>query len=132
MIGALFIIYVADQETSADFYARVLDRAPDLHAPGMTEFKLSGGATIGIMPAAGIKRLLGDKLPNPADANGIPRAEIYLTVPNAESYHQRALANGATELSALSLRPWGHRVAYSLDPDGHVLAFCEELSDSES
>lgn len=125
MIDALFILYVADQEKSSLFYSRVLDRAPDLHVPGMTEFKLNDGSTLGLMPAAGIKRLLGGRLPNPADANGIPRAELYLTLPDADSFHQRALAAGSRELSAMQLRPWGHHVAYSLDPDGHVLAFCE-------
>ncbi len=126
MISALFILYVADQEKSTHFYSRILDRAPDLDVPGMTEFKLNNGSTLGLMPATGIKRLLGDRLPNPADANGIPRAELYLTLPDADSFHQRALAAGAVELSAMQLRPWGHRVAYSLDPDGHVLAFCED------
>lgn len=125
MIRALFILYVADQERSAEFYSRVLDRASNLHVPGMTEFKLNDGNSLGIMPEAGIRRLLGDKLPNPADANGIPRAELYLALPDAGLFHQRALAAGARELSAMELRSWGDRVAYSLDPDGHVLAFCE-------
>lgn len=125
MIHSLFILYVSDQENSTQFYSRVFDRAPDLHVPGMTEFKLNDGCTLGLMPESGIKRLLGDQLPNPADAGGIPRAELYLTLPGAESYHQRALAEGAKELSPMQLRSWGDRAAYSLDPDGHVLAFCE-------
>ena len=125
MINALFILYVADQEKSTDFYTRVLDRQPTLHVPGMTEFKLNDGSTLGLMPEAGIKRLLGDKLPDPAAANGIPRSELYLTLPDAESFHRRALAAGAKELSSLSMRNWGQLVAYSLDPDGHVLAFSE-------
>ena len=91
----------------------------------MTEFKLNDGSTLGLMPEAGIKRLLGDKLPDPATASGIPRSELYLTLPDADSFHQRALAAGAKELSPLAMRNWGHLVAYSLDPDGHVLAFSE-------
>lgn len=125
MIHSLFILYVSDQEKSTQFYSRVLDRAPDLHVPGMTEFKLNDGSTLGLMPTAGIKRLLGDRLPNPADATGIPRAELYLILPGADSFHQRALSEGAKELSPMQLRPWGDRAAYCLDPDGHVLAFCE-------
>jgi hypothetical protein len=39
------------------------------------------------------------------------------------AHHGRALAAGAVELSALALRSWGVTVAYSIDPDGHVLAF---------
>jgi hypothetical protein len=89
----------------------------------MTEIALPGGAVLGLMPEAAIERLLGPKLPSPAAARGVPRAELYLLLPEAASYHARALAAGAVELSPLRLRPWGHRAAYALDPDGHVLAF---------
>lgn len=125
MTQALFIFYVADQEASTRFYSRVLVCDPTLCVPGMTEFRLNDGATLGFMPEAGIKKLLGDSLPDPARANGVSRAELYLTVLDAEAHHRRALEAGATELSPMALRAWGHRVAYSLDPDGHVIAFCE-------
>lgn len=116
------ILYVADQARSTHFYGSVLG-APRLDVPGMSEFVLPGGAVLGLMPESGIRRLLGPALPDPAIAHGIPRAELYLLVANASELHQRALAAGAVELSPLSLRDWGHRVAYALDADGHVLAF---------
>jgi uncharacterized glyoxalase superfamily protein PhnB len=78
------------------------------------------------MPEAGIKRLLGEKLPDPAQAAGIPRSELYLRVTNPLEYHRRAIEAGAIELSELKDRDWGDRAAYSLDPDGHVLAFAEQ------
>ncbi len=122
-----FILYVHDQARSAAFYAAVLAQPPDLDVPGMTEFRLGDGAVLGLMPAAGIKRLLGSPLPDPALAAGIPRAELYLLVPDPLAYHRRALAQGAVELSAFQERDWGDRAAYSLDPDGHVLAFAETM-----
>jgi catechol 2,3-dioxygenase-like lactoylglutathione lyase family enzyme len=121
-VRAHFILYVRDQAASAAFYRAVLAQGPALDVPGMTEFHL-GGAVLGVMPEAGIKRLLGDALPDPAGARGAPRAELYLVVDDPGAYHARALALGARELSALAPRDWGHEVAYSLDPDGHVLAF---------
>jgi catechol 2,3-dioxygenase-like lactoylglutathione lyase family enzyme len=121
--AAHFILYVADQKASARFYEGALARAPRLDVPGMTEFDLGAGAVLGLMPAAGIKRLLGGALPDPAGAAGIPRAELYLLVEDPGAAHRRALAGGAKELSALAPRDWGHEAAYSLDPDGHVLAF---------
>jgi catechol 2,3-dioxygenase-like lactoylglutathione lyase family enzyme len=121
---ALFILYVKDQEISTRFYKTVLDKEPALHVPGMTEFTLVDGSSLGLMPSQGIKRLLPG-LPDPEKADGVPRSEVYLTVSDAAVYHRRALAAGATELSSLSERPWGDIVAYSLDPDGHVLAFAE-------
>src|SRR5688500_18789933 len=119
---AHFILYVKDQLASAEFYRRVLHRSPALDVPGMTEFKLNEGVVLGVMPIDGIKRLLGDSLPDPGLSRGVPRAEVYLIVENPSQFHQRALDHGATELSCLSLRDWGHQVAYSLDPDGLVLA----------
>ncbi len=125
MASAFFIFYVRDQEASADFYSKVLDREPSLHVPGMTEFELGGGASLGLMPEAGIKRLLGVALPDPAAAPGVPRAELYLVVSDAEIHHRRAMESGARELSPLQSRPWGDRASYLLDPDSHVIAFAE-------
>jgi len=118
------ILYVKDQAASRAFYAIVLGMSPRLDVPGMTEFELSPGCVLGLMPEKGIKRLLPD-MPDPAEGRGIPRAEVYLTVPEPGVYHARALAAGAAELSPLANRDWGDRAAYSLDPDGHVLVFAQ-------
>ena len=124
MIGPVhLILYVQDQATAATFWQAVLDRPPNLDEPGMTEFTLGTQVVLGLMPEAGITALLGPRLPNPAAARGIPRAEVYLVTDDPAGHHARALAAGATELSALARRSWGDDVAYSLDPDGHVIAF---------
>ncbi|MBI5247836.1 MAG: VOC family protein [Elusimicrobia bacterium] len=125
---AHLIFYVLNQKVSATFYARVLGLQPQLDVPGMTEFRIGDGVVLGLMPADGIKRLLGDKLPDPKDAAGIPRAELYLLTDEPGRYHRRALEHGAKELSPLSMRDWGHEAAYSLDPDGHVLAFARDVA----
>jgi catechol 2,3-dioxygenase-like lactoylglutathione lyase family enzyme len=119
---AHFILYVADQSRSTAFYRELLATEPRLFVPGMTEIELSPGSILGLMPESGIRRLLGERLPDPASANGIPRSELYLLVEGAEEYCARAARIGARELSGLAQRDWGHRVAYYLDPDGHVLA----------
>ncbi len=128
-----FILYVKDQARSTAFYSQVLGCHPSLNVPGMTEFTLSANSVLGLMPVSGIRRLLGDKLPDPAQSAGVPRAELYLLVVHPRDYHRRAIEAGAAELSGLEDRDWGHRAAYSLDPDGHVLAFAEQIEpDSES
>lgn len=124
--SALMVFYVADQDRATVFYTAVLAREPTLFVPGMTEFPLNEGAFLGLMPERGIKALLGDALPDPAHAGGTPRAELYLRVAGADAFHQRALERGARELSPLEKRDWGESVAYSLDLDGHVLAFAEQ------
>ncbi len=117
------ILYVRDQKAATAFYSAVLGLEPSLDVPGMTEFQLSPGQVLGLMPEAGIKRLLGDAIADPAGARGIPRAELYFTVEDPEKRHALALANGARELSPFAARNWGDHAAYSADPDGHVLAF---------
>jgi len=118
-----FILYTSDQKRSTDFYSAVLLIKPRLDVPGMTEYSLPGGGVLGLMPESGIRNLLGAALPDPSRAQGIPRSELYLVVPDAEGHHSRALAAGARELSPMQLRSWGDVAGYSLDPDGHVLAF---------
>ena len=127
MKRALFILYVADQQQSSAFYRAVLNIEPSLDVPGMTEFPLPGGGTLGLMPQTGIVQLLGETLPDPALASGVPRSELYLVVDDALAYHKRAIDSGAKELSPLQARDWDDLAAYSLDPDGHVLAFAEKI-----
>ncbi len=122
-----FILYVKDQEQSKQFYSAVLAQEPILHVPGMTEFELNNGCVLGLMPERGIKRLLGECLPDPEPGRGIPRAELYLRIDNPSVYHDRALKMGAKELSALESRDWGDIAAYSIDQDGHVIAFAKTL-----
>jgi catechol 2,3-dioxygenase-like lactoylglutathione lyase family enzyme len=127
---AHFILYVKDQEVSTRFYSQVLAGEPSLNVPGMTEFSLPGGSILGLMPEAGIRKLLGAALPDPGAARGTPRSELYLVVPDPVSYHRRALEAGARELSPLLARDWGHHAAYSLDPDSHVLGFARPSGDT--
>ncbi|EYF03470.1 VOC family protein [Chondromyces apiculatus] len=124
---AHFILYVRDPAASRDFYESVLQRAPSLDVPGMTEFELGPGMVVGLMPEAGIKRLLGPEV-DPSRLHGPGRAEIYLVVQDPAGHHARALAAGARELSPLALRGWGHRAAYSVDADGYVLAFATPVA----
>lgn len=123
---AHLILYVADQARATAFYRAVLEATPTLDVPGMTEFALTDGAVLGLMPEAGIRRLLGGALRDPALARGVPRAEVYLVVDDPAAAFARAIAAGARELSALAPRDWGHDVAYAEDPDGHVLALARE------
>ncbi len=124
---AHLILYVADQEKSKLFYSLTFAQEPTLHVPGMTEFDINDGCILGLMPEAGIKRLLGDMIPDPHSAHGIPRAELYLRVNAPEIYQNRAIQAGAKLLSNIAPRDWGDIVGYSLDPDGHVLAFARGI-----
>ncbi len=123
---AHLILYVADQAKSTAFYSSVLAVEPTLNVPGMTEFSIGPAAILGLMPEAGAVRLFGDRIEHPLTAGLSPRAEIYLLLKDADAYHQRALEHGGREISGMQKRDWGHTAAYSMDPDGYILAFAEE------
>ena len=122
---AMFILYVEDQQRSRDFYKTVLGREPTLDVQGMTEFKLTESSMLGLMPNSGIKRLLGDRLPDPAPGTGIPRCELYIPVDDPQAALDASVAAGGTSLSQPEPRAWGDTVAYVMDLDGHVLAFAK-------
>lgn len=122
-----FILYVADQKRSTAFYRELLAQDPVLEVPGMTEFELSPGLKLGIMPENGIAKIIEEKAGHPARGNGIPRCEIYLVVEDLAAYHDRATKLDAPLISDTADRDWGHRACYFSDPDGHILAFAEAL-----
>lgn len=121
------ILYVKDQQKSSRFYSELLKIKPHLDVPGMTEFQLSDEHILGIMPEKGIKKLIGETLPDPESANGIPRAELYFRLQNGEEFMARALELGGKLLSSFQARDWGQSAGYILDLDGHVLAFATEV-----
>ena len=124
---SLFILYVADKRRSEAFYRALLGKGPSLDVPGMTEFTLSAGCKLGLMPEAGIARIVSGPLRHPAEGNGIPRCELYLLVDDLDEAVQRAVNAGAHAVSPAADRDWGHRVAYYADMDGHVIALAQAM-----
>ena len=123
----MFIIYVNNQEKSKIFYEKLLGYKPMLDVQGMTEFQLSDSVILGIMPEEGIMRILENKIPNPAHANGVPRSELYLFVDEPDQYYSRLVEAGGTGISKAEPRNWGDYVAYGSDIDGNILAFAKKL-----
>lgn len=127
ILQAEIILYVKDQEASTQFYRKLLRNDPELHVPGMTEFVISEHLKLGLMPSAGIVRLLGSSVRNPEEASGIPRCELYFLVEDADAEFQHAIQSGAKIISPVASRDWGDMVGYVADPDGHVIAFAQRM-----
>jgi len=123
MNNLLTILYVANQQLSTQFYEAVLQIKPTLNVPGMTEFTLFENCKLGLMPEDGIAKIISPPTPHPKTGSQIPRCEIYLRVINPQLYVDRALDNGAKNISPIQPRDWGETVGYVVDLDGHVLAF---------
>ena len=132
ILSSEFILYVADQTRSTAFYTTLLGNAPTLDVPGMTEFSLSDGCKLGLMPESGIARIISGPLRHPSEGNGIPRCELYLLVDDLDGAVQRAMNAGARLVDQAADRDWGHRVAYYADPDGHVIALAAMCSPASS
>lgn len=120
------ILYVENQEKSADFYEKLLCKKADLNVPGMTEFKISESHVLGLMPNQGIARILKDEVPNPSKGNGIPRCELYFYVSNLQKAYENAQKCGAKLISAIEERNWGDKACYFVDLDGHIIAFAQK------
>ena len=104
-----FIHYVRDQEASLEFFQSVWGHQPTLDVPGMTEFTVTEKTVIGLMPKRDVVRLLDLDIAEVSRSS--IRGEIYSVVLSPGSYHQRVLAAGAKELSALAPRSWGDQMA---------------------
>jgi len=122
-----FILYVDNQETSSRFYETLFRTKPSLEVQGMTEFTLSDSLKIGLMPNAGIAKILTDKTPYPETGNGIPRCELYFHVEDIQFEFENAIKAGAKIVSKIEDRNWGDRVCYFSDLDGHIIAFAEKI-----
>ena len=125
MIEFEFILYVKNQDRSKVFYEKLLLKKPVLDVPGMTEFQLTAGLKLGLMPEEAMAKIISSKLPHPKTGNGIPRCEIYLKVQDAGMYIERGIEAGGKLISPLQDRDWGDKVGYIADLDGHIIAIAE-------
>ncbi len=121
------VLYVNDQQASADFYTKIFRRNPDLNVPGMTEFRLAKNCKLGLMPNNGIAKILSGRTPHPDQGNGIPRCELYFYVEDLELESDNAINSGAKLISPIEDRDWGDKVCYFADLDGHIIAFAKKL-----
>lgn len=54
--------------------------------------------------------------------------EIALVTSDVPAAHRRAVAAGASELSAPALKPWGQTVSYVRCPDGTLVELCTPIN----
>ncbi len=128
MPNHMFILYVADQARARAFYNRILGVEPSLDVPGMTEYALSDGVSLGLLPYSGMAGILGDHVPNPASGQGIPRCELYLFVDDPQDAIEHLVAEGGKLIAPPARRSWGDIAAYGADLDGHIIAFAKHIS----
>lgn len=121
-----FIIYVDNLEKTKLFYELLFKINPILDVPGMCEFKLPDGAILGIMPNTSLEKLFGKDYELQKNRKSLPSTEFYFLVDDALLLHKRAIQLGASEIKEFTEMDWGDKVAYSINHDGHILAFAEK------
>ena len=122
-----FIIYVENFEKTKIFYEVLLDIKPIVDEPGMCEYELPNGATLGIMPNSSLEKLFGSDYIVNEKKKSTPKFELYFQVDDPEAFHKKAKQLGALELRKFKKMDWGDKVAYSINHDGHILAFAAKI-----
>jgi len=122
-----FIIYVDDYDKTKLFYELLFNITPVIDEPNMCEYQLPDDLTLGIMHTSSLTKLFGEEFVEQKDRKALPNVELYFNIENAEDFHKRAVQLGATELREFAEMDWGDKAAYSLNHDGHILAFAEKV-----
>lgn len=125
---AYTIIYVPDVAASLDFFERAFGFSRKfLHESG-TYGELDTGATtlaFAVHELADMNysggHIAAHTSPKPLGM------EIAFTTDDVAAAHARALAAGATELSAPTAKPWGQVVSYVRCPDGSLVELCTPI-----
>lgn len=122
------IVYVPDVAASLEFFAKAFGiERRFLHASG-TYGELETGATTLSFAShdLGEKNFPGGHVEAHASAKPLGM-EIAFVTSDVHAAHQRAVAAGASALSAPEQKPWGQVVSYVRCPDGTLVELCTPL-----
>lgn len=122
------IVYVPDVASSLTFYESAFDlKRRFMHESG-TYGELETGQTTLSFAAHELGEMNLHRSYVRANESREPLGmEIALVTDDVPTAHQKALAHGATELSAPASKPWGQIVSYVRAPDGTLIELCTPL-----
>lgn len=122
------IVYVPDVAASLDFFTRAFGiERRFLHESGEYGELETGQTAIGFARHDLAKTHFPE---GHVEAHSSARPlgmEIALVTPDVPSAHKRAIAAGASELSAPAEKPWGQVVSYVRCPDGTLVELCKPI-----
>ena len=125
------IIYVGDVDAAIAFF----ENAFSLKRKFITEEKdygeLETGSTTLSFASHDLAKMnnFGDYIPVD-DAEKPVGIELALLTQDVDAAHQAALNNGARELQAPAMKPWGQRVSYVQCPAGILLELCSPVQNN--
>jgi lactoylglutathione lyase len=122
------IVYVPDVAASLEFFSRAFGfECRFLHESG--EYgELETGETVLGFARHGLAETHFPE--GHVEAHSSPKPlgmEIAFVTPDVAAAHTRAIAAGASELSAPAGKPWGQIVSYVRCPDGTLVELCTPI-----
>lgn len=118
-----------DAAAEMDFCVRAFDAEELNRRPGP-----DGGVAHGLLAVGGEMIMVEREwptLPSRAPApDGSSPVVIFLYVPDVDATVDRAVANGARVLVPLQDQFWGDRIAWLVDPAGHVWTVASRIEDT--
>lgn len=124
------ILYVDDVPATIDFYERAFGLDRRFVADDATYGELETGETT---LAFAQHALAGSSITGGYRSNTLaeppPGLEIGFVTEDVAAAFERALAAGATALTAPKTKPWGQTVAYVRDLDGMLVEICTPVGE---
>lgn len=119
------IVYVPDVAQSLSFFEAAFGlQRRFLHESGTYGELDTGETTLAFAAhALGAMNFPGGHV-RASDSQQPLGVEIALVTDDVASVHRKALQEGATELSAPLIKPWGQTVSYVRAPDGTLIELC--------
>jgi lactoylglutathione lyase len=122
------ILYVADVERSARFYAdgfgfELSFRWPKEGQVDYAYLRLPAGVGIGLTTIAAAEQVQA----RPLARARMPSFELCIEAADVDSACAHLVGLGAVILTTPKDMPWGERVAYVEDPDGHPVHILQRL-----
>lgn len=121
MTARLFrvILQVGDVDRAASFYGEVFGESGERVSGGRHYFKCGDTILACFSPSEDAH---GDIEPRPNPDH------VYFAVDDLSAFRDRVNSAGASDVSAIEVRPWGERSFYALDPFGNPICFVDETT----
>jgi lactoylglutathione lyase len=119
------ILYVEDLDRAVEFYTATFGLAERFKQELYAELD-TGETTLSLAQRDFVEEHFGVSLPQA----GLGTSEVGFVVEKADvdRVYQRAMGQGVTPVLPPADQPWGQRVSYVRDPDGHLLEICSPVS----
>jgi len=119
------ILYVERLEAALSFYTEALGFSLKMKVDQYAELN-TGETTLAISERSFIQEHLGISL-HPA-GQGSSEIGVVYPLDQVDQRFQGAIQAGASVVMEPRNQPWGQRVSYVRDPDGHLVEICSPVS----